>query len=55
MPITDPAKRLIAQKALLHLKICFECGARNDIGATRCRRCRCKYLRLKNRNMGAKK
>ena len=55
MPITDPLKRQIAQKARLHLKICFDCGARNDINATRCRKCHGSYLRLKNRNMGAKK
>lgn len=55
MPITDPAKRQIAQRALLHMKICFKCGARNDINATRCRKCRSKYLRLKNRAVGVKK
>ena len=55
MPITDPQKRMIAQRALLHMKICFACGARNDINATRCRKCRSGYLRLKNRSVGAKK
>jgi len=42
MPITDPEKK-------------FKCGARNDIAATRCRKCRNPYLRLKNRNLGVKK
>ena len=37
MPITDPEKKRIAQQARLVMKICFSCGARNDINATRCR------------------
>jgi len=55
MPITDPEKKKIAQQARLHMKICFNCGARNDINATRCRKCKNPYLRLKNRTLGAKK
>lgn len=55
MPITDPEKKRIAQQARLVMKICFNCGCRNDIGATRCRKCRNPYLRLKNRNLGVKK
>ncbi|HDI86476.1 MAG TPA: 50S ribosomal protein L40e [Candidatus Korarchaeota archaeon] len=47
MPIEDPMKRRIAQKALLSYKICRRCGARNPISATKCRRCRSKNLRLK--------
>ena len=31
MPVTDPEKKQIAQKARLHMKICFTCGARNPI------------------------
>ena len=52
MPITDPEKKRIAQQARLVMRICFKCGARNDVGATRCRN---PYLRLKNRNLGVKK
>jgi len=37
MPVTDPEKKQIAQKARLHMKICFTCGARNPMSATRCR------------------
>ena len=55
MPVTDPEKKRIATRALLRMKICFRCGCRNDILATRCRKCRNNYLRLKNRNLGAKK
>ena len=55
VPITDVAKKQIAQKARLHMKICFYCGARNSLAATRCRKCKNPNLRLKNRNMGAKK
>jgi len=47
LPIEDPMKRRIAQKALLSYKICRRCGARNPISATKCRRCRSKNLRLK--------
>ena len=31
MPITDVAKKQIAQKVRLHMKICFYCGARNSL------------------------
>ena len=55
MPITDPEKKRIAQHARLVMRICFKCGCRNDIGATRCRKRRNPYLRLKNRNLGVKK
>lgn len=55
MPITDVAKKQIAQRARLHMKICFYCGARNSLAATRCRKCKNPNLRLKNRNLGAKK
>ena len=53
MPITDPEKKRIAQQSRLVMKICFKCGARNDIAATRCRKCRNPYLRLKNRTLQA--
>ena len=55
MPITDPEKKKIASTARLHMKICFNCGARNSLAATRCRKCKNDYLRLKNRTLGAKK
>ena len=55
MPITHPEKKRIAQQARIGMKICFNCGARNDIAATRCRKCRNPYLRLTNRNLGVKK
>jgi len=46
MPVTDPEKKQIAQKARLHMKICFTSGARNQKSATRCRKCHNSYLRL---------
>jgi large subunit ribosomal protein L40e len=55
MPITDPEKKRIAQTARLVMKVCFNCGCRNDINASRCRKCRNPYLRIKNRNLGVKK
>jgi len=55
MPVTDPEKKQIAQKARLHMKICFTCGARNSMSATRCRKCHNSYLRLKNKTLGIKK
>ena len=54
-PVADPLKKQIAQKARLHMKICISCGARLDISATRCRKCRSTQLRLKNRALGIKK
>ena len=55
MPVADPLKKRIAQKARLYMKICISCGARPDISATRCRKCRSTTLRLKNRTLGVKK
>ncbi len=55
MPVTDPQKKQIAQKARLYMKICLSCGVRNSMAATRCRKCHNHYLRLKNRNLGIKK
>jgi large subunit ribosomal protein L40e len=55
MPITDPAKKQIAQARKLFKKVCFRCGATNPITATRCRKCRGEQLRLKNRQLGLKK
>ncbi len=51
MPITDPVKKAIAQKARLHMKICRECGARNAPTAKKCRKCRSKNLRWKKREL----
>lgn len=47
MPIEDPEKRAIAEKALLNYKICRHCGAKNPINATKCRRCHWTLLRPK--------
>jgi large subunit ribosomal protein L40e len=55
MPITDAAKKQIAQQRRLFFKVCFKCGGRNPISASRCRKCRGSQLRLKNRTLGAKK
>ncbi len=55
MPITDAFKKQIAQQRRLFFKICFTCGAKNPIAATRCRKCRSGQLRLKNRTLGVKK
>ena len=55
MPITDPEKKQLAQKARLYMKICFYCGARNSMAATSCRKCHNSYLRLTNRTLGIKK
>jgi len=55
MPIADPAKKLLAMKRRLYFKICMRCGAKNSMDATRCRKCRSDDLRVKNRQLGAKK
>ncbi len=55
MPVADPLKTPLAENARLHMKICVSCGARLDINATRCRKCKSVSLRLKNRTLGAKK
>ncbi|MCL5067200.1 MAG: 50S ribosomal protein L40e [Thaumarchaeota archaeon] len=55
MPITDAAKKQIAQKRRLFFKICLVCGSKNSFSATRCRKCKHEALRLKNRALGVKK
>ena len=55
MPIAAAAKKQIAQRRRLFLKVCLRCGARNPIGAERCRKCKTSDLRLKNRSVGLKK
>lgn len=55
MPITDAIKKQIAQQRRLFYKICFKCGGRNPISSGRCRKCHSQHMRLKNRNVGAKK
>ena len=37
----------VKQQARLVMRICFKCGCRNDVGASRCRKCRNPYLRLR--------
>jgi len=53
--ITDATKKQIAQHRRLFYKICFKCGGRNPISSERCRKCHSQKMRLKNRNIGAKK
>jgi large subunit ribosomal protein L40e len=55
MPITDATKKQIAQQRRLFFRICFKCGGKNPISATRCRKCGGSQMRLKNRTLGAKK
>jgi large subunit ribosomal protein L40e len=55
MPIADATKKQIAQKRRLFFKVCLRCGARNPLNAERCRKCKSKDLRLKNRSVGLKK
>ena len=55
MPIADVAKKQIAQRRRLFLKVCLRCGARNPLAAERCRKCKASDLRLKNRSVGLKK
>jgi large subunit ribosomal protein L40e len=55
LPITDPIKKQLAQKRRLHFKICRECGAKNAIKAIKCRKCHGSNLRLKKREVQAKK
>jgi large subunit ribosomal protein L40e len=54
MPVTDLIKRRIAQQHRLYYKICRDCGVRNPPNATKCRKCRRRNLRWKNREMGSK-
>jgi large subunit ribosomal protein L40e len=51
MPILDPVKKAIAQKARLYMKICRDCGVRNAATATKCRKCHSKNLRWKKREL----
>jgi large subunit ribosomal protein L40e len=51
MPLPSPEKIQLAQKYLLFVKICRECGARNSIKAEKCRKCKRKNLRLKRREV----
>jgi large subunit ribosomal protein L40e len=55
MPIADATKKQIAQQRRLYFKICFRCGGKNPISASRCRKCHSDQMRLKNRTLGAKK
>ena len=51
MPILDPVKKTIAQKARLYKKICRDCGGTNAATATKCRKCHGKNLRWKKREL----
>ncbi|MEM2739264.1 MAG: 50S ribosomal protein L40e [Candidatus Bathyarchaeia archaeon] len=55
MPIRDPAKREIAMRKRLYVKICRECGARNSPNAEKCRNCRSYNLRWKHREPAVKR
>ena len=55
MPITDATKKQIAQQRRLFYKICFKGGGRNLRSSERGRKCHSHNMRLKNRNIGAKK
>ncbi len=54
MPITDVAKKQLAQKVRLHYKVCRDCGARNPGASDHCRKCHSNNLRWKKRELGAK-
>ena len=54
MPITDIAKKQLAQKHRLFYKICRDCGVKNSAAAYRCRKCLGGHLRWKKRELGAK-
>jgi large subunit ribosomal protein L40e len=54
MTIKDLFKKRIAQQHRLNFKICWNCGARNPPNAVKCRKCRSKKLRKKNKELGAK-
>lgn len=49
MPIVDHELLQIAQKKLLFVKICRECGARNPPSVEKCRRCKRRNLRWRRR------
>jgi len=51
MPLQDPEKQQLAQKHLLYIKVCRNCGARNAADAEKCRRCRGRELRWKRREL----
>jgi len=51
VPITDPLKKAIAQRARLYVKICRVCGVRNAGSAVKCRKCHSKNLRWKKREL----
>ncbi|HUO42387.1 MAG TPA: 50S ribosomal protein L40e [Methylomirabilota bacterium] len=54
MPITDVAKKQLAQRVRLHYKVCRDCGARTPGASDRCRKCHGHNLRWKKRELGAK-
>ena len=42
-----------AEARLLDVRICMKCNARNALKATKCRKCKYKGLRLKNKESKA--
>ncbi|WP_236751221.1 50S ribosomal protein L40e [Acidianus sp. HS-5] len=55
MPLTDPEKVKIVQERVFIKKVCRNCGALNSIKATKCRRCHSRNLRIKKKELPAKK
>jgi large subunit ribosomal protein L40e len=51
MPIQDVEKLKLAQRYLLYIKICRNCGSKNSPKAVKCRRCKSKNLRWKHREL----
>jgi len=49
MSLRDPFKLELARKHRVEKTVCRGCGATNPIGATKCRKCRSKNLRLKRK------
>lgn len=49
MSLRDPFKLELARKHRIDKKVCRDCGATNPLGATKCRKCRSKNLRLKRK------
>lgn len=49
MSLRDPFKLELARSHRVNKKVCRDCGVTNALGATKCRKCHSKNLRLKRR------
>ncbi|SDA49247.1 50S ribosomal protein L40e [Methanobrevibacter millerae] len=49
-----PENKRIAANRNINIKICLRCKAHNSIGATKCRKCGYKRLRLKSNKLDVK-